>query len=125
MLRNEQLKYSTIDEEGNIEGYRQNTEYKLVEQYESVGLDTRITVISSKSDTRGSGDLGEIKESDTMYYLYFTLDGICYQVNCVGTLDKVHGVIENLTYRSFFHPNSNSFFCTLPSMTPIERRQTV
>lgn len=96
MLRNEELKYSTIDEEGNIEEYQQNTEYELVEQYENADLDTTITVISSKTDTNVSGNLGEIAESDTMYYLYFTLEGMCYQINCVGTLDQAHDVLNHL-----------------------------
>lgn len=96
MLQNEQLKYGTIDEEGNIEKYQQNTEYELVEQYENTDLDTTITVISSISDTKGSGDLGEFTESDTVYYLYFTLEGMCYQINCVGSLDKAHDVIKNV-----------------------------
>lgn len=96
MLQNEPLNYSTIDEAGNIEEYHQNTEYELVEQYESANLDTGITIISSKSTTTEIGDLEENTESDTLYYLYFTLDGMCYQVNCVGTLDKAHNIIENL-----------------------------
>lgn len=96
MLKNEQLKYSTIDDEGNIEKYQQNTEYELVEQYESGDLDTTITIISSKTDTNGDGDLGEVAESDTLYYLYFTLDGMCYQINCVGTIDKAHDILENM-----------------------------
>lgn len=96
MLQNEQLKYATMDEEGNIEKYEQNTEYKLLEQYKSASLDTTITVISSETDTKGNGDLGDITESDTVYYLYFTLEGMCYQINCVGTLDKAHEVIENI-----------------------------
>lgn len=96
MLQNEQLKYGTMDEEGNVEKYEQNTEYQLLEQYESASLDTTITVISSKTDTKGNGNLGDISESDSVYYLYFTLEGMCYQINCVGTLDKAHDVIENI-----------------------------
>lgn len=96
MLKNEQLKYSTIDDEGNIEKYQQNTEYELIEQYKSENLDTTVTVISSKTDTKGSGALGDFVESDMVYYLYFTLDGMCYQINCVGTIDKAHGVLENI-----------------------------
>jgi len=96
MLKNEQLKYSTIDDEGNIEKYQQNTEYELVEQYESGDLDTTITIISSKTDTNGDGDLGEVTESDTLYYLYFTLDGMCYQINCVGTINKAHDILKNM-----------------------------
>lgn len=96
LLENEQLKYATIDEKGNIEKYEQNTKYQLIEQYKSANLDTIITVISSKSDTNGNGDLGKITESDTLYYIYFTLDGMCYQINCVGTLDMAHDVIENI-----------------------------
>lgn len=95
MLKNEQLKYGTIDDEGNIEKYQQNTEYELIEQYKSENLDTTVTVISSKTDTKGNGDLGNFAESDMFYYLYFTLDGMCYQINCVGTIDKAHDVLEN------------------------------
>ncbi len=96
MLKNEQLEYSTIDDEGNIEKYQQNTEYEFVEQYESGDLDTTITIISSKTDTNGDGNLGEIAESDTLYYIYFTLDGMCYQINCVGTIDKAHDILKNM-----------------------------
>ena len=96
MLKNEQLKYSTIDDEGNIEKYQQNTGYELLEQYESADLDTTITIISSKTDTNGDGDLGEVSESNTMYYLYFTLDGMCYQINCVGTIDQAHDILKNM-----------------------------
>jgi hypothetical protein len=96
MLQNEQLEYGTIDEEGNIEKYKQNTEYQLLEQYESANLGTTVTVISSKTDTEGNGDLGDVSDSDVMYYLYFTLEGMCYQINCDGTLDKAHEVIENI-----------------------------
>jgi hypothetical protein len=96
MLQNEQLEYGTIDEEGNIEKYKQNTEYQLLEQYESANLGTTVTVISSKTDTEGDGDLGDVSDSDVMYYLYFTLEGMCYQINCDGTLDKAHEVIENI-----------------------------
>lgn len=115
MLQNEQLKYGTMDEEGNIEKYEQNTEYQLLEQYESASLDTTITVISSKTDTKGNGDLGHITESDTVYYLYFTLEGMCYQINCVGTLDKAHDVIENIKKTnvtdslSYFSNNGSKF----------------
>lgn len=108
MLQNEQLKYGTIDEEGNIEKYQQNTEYELVEQYENTDLDTTITVISSISDTKGSGDLGELTESDTVYYLYFTLEGMCYQINCVGTLDKAHDVIKNVKKTNIADSISNA-----------------
>ncbi len=96
MLKNEQLKYSTIDDEGNIEKYQQNTEYELVEQYESDDLNTTITIISSKIDMNRDGDLGEAADSDTLYYLYFTLDGMCYQINCVGTIDKAHDILKNM-----------------------------
>lgn len=96
MLQNEQLKYSTVDEAGNIEKYEQNTEYQLLEKYESANLDTTVTVIASKTDVKGNGDLGDISESDSVYYLYFTLEGMCYQINCVGTLDKAHDVVENI-----------------------------
>lgn len=108
MLQNEQLKYGTMDEEGNIEKYEQNTEYQLLEQYESANLDTTITVISSQTDTKGNGDLGDITESDTVYYLYFTLEGMCYQINCVGTLDRAHDVIENIKKTSAANPLSLS-----------------
>ncbi len=108
MLQNEQLKYSTIDDEGNIEKYQQNTEYELVEQYENTDLDTTITVISSISDTKGSGNLGEFTESDTVYYLYFTLEGMCYQINCVGTLDKAHDVVKNIKKTNIADSISNA-----------------
>lgn len=96
MLKNEQLKYGTIDDEGDIEKYQQNTEYELVEQYESGDLDTAITIISSKTDTNEDGDLGKATESNTLYYIYFTLDGMCYQINCVGTIDKAHDILKNM-----------------------------
>ena len=96
MLENEQLKYATIDDSGNIEKYEQNTNYELIEQYTSPNLNTTVSVIASRSDTDGSGDYGAISETDNVYYMYFTLDGMCYQINCVGTLDKAHDVIENI-----------------------------
>lgn len=96
MLMNEQMAFATVDEEGNIEEYRQNTEFELVEQYESNALNTTITVIASKVDTKTSGDLGKIATMDTPYYLYFNLDGMCYQVYCIGTLDMAHEIIENM-----------------------------
>lgn len=96
MLMNEQMAFATVDEEGNIEEYRQNTEFDLIEQYESNALNTTITVITSKINLKASGDLGEITAMGTPYYLYFILDGMCYQVNCVGSLDTAHEIIENM-----------------------------
>lgn len=94
-LENEQLKYATIDDEGNIKDYEQNTQYKMIEQYTSYNLGTAVTVISSVTSTAESENTGEFEDS-TVYYLYFTVDGVCYQINCVGTLDEAHEVIENL-----------------------------
>ena len=67
----------------------------MIEQYTSYNLGTAVTVISSVTSTAESENTGEFEDS-TVYYLYFTVDGVCYQINCVGTLDEAHEVIENL-----------------------------
>lgn len=97
LLQNEQLQYSTFDDEGNIEEYRQNTEYEMIEQYKSKALDTQVSVIVSRMYTEQKGDLGEAVSTDTLYYLYFTLDGMCYQINCIGTLEAAHEIVENMS----------------------------
>lgn len=97
LLQNEQRVYSNFDDgDGTVEEYLENTEYELVEQYESDILDTTITVIASQTDSKGTGDLGELDDMDTLYYLYFTKDGICYQINVLGTLDGAHKAIEKM-----------------------------
>lgn len=96
MLQDKQLKYATIDDSGNIHEYQQNIEYELVEQYDSKTLDTRITVIAEKNHIEMTSDYGEATSENISYYIYFTLEGMRYQVNCIGTLDEAHDVIENM-----------------------------
>ncbi len=96
MLKNEQLKYSTIDGEGNIEKYQQTTEYELAEQFEDENLNTTVTIIRSNLNTAQDSDIHERSESDISYYLYFTLDGMCYQINCTGTLTQAHDILKHL-----------------------------
>ncbi|MBQ9885348.1 MAG: hypothetical protein IJM37_00600 [Lachnospiraceae bacterium] len=95
MLNNEQMRYSTFDDEGNVTDYAQNTEYELVEQYESKALNTRVTVIAATTDIDSSNEDKNTK--NTTYYAYFTLDGMCYQVNCLGSLETVHTLIESIS----------------------------
>lgn len=96
MLENKQLMYSTVDDEGNIEEYKENTEYELIEQYYSPKLNTTVTVIESKVTTDMDAGAEDSTDDIFMYYLYFTLDGMCYQVGCDGTLDTVHRVVEEI-----------------------------
>lgn len=96
MLQNQQLQYALTDDRGNIQEYQQNIEYELVEQYDSKTLGTRITVIAQKDHFDRTGDYGESTSEHILYYMYFTLEGMCYQVNCIGTLDEAHDVIENI-----------------------------
>lgn len=96
MLENKQFKYSRIDDEGNIEEYKENTEYELIEQYQSPRLNSTVTVIASKVTTDLDENSGDSADDVFMYYVYFTLDGMCYKVGCDGTLDAVHRVVEEI-----------------------------
>lgn len=97
LLQNEEMVYhTTIDDDGNVEEYWPNTEYELVEKYESDALDTTVTVIAEKTDTEAKGDLGELNDTALCYHLYFTKDGVYYRINTAGTLDGVHEMIEEM-----------------------------
>ena len=92
-LKDDELKYSTIDDEGNVVKYSKNEEYESIEKYYSNSLSTDITVVSDKNIL----DSDEVTDYKQGYIFYFVYDGVLYQVNVVGDIDNAKSVIESLS----------------------------
>lgn len=91
-LKDSQLEYVTLDEDGTIKEFQQNEKYELFEQYFDDELKTDVTIVSDKNEveTSTNDNFGKTER----YYFYFLNDGIFYQIEIEASLRNAKQLIK-------------------------------
>lgn len=94
-LKDQVLRDAILEDEGNLIKYDRNGGYSIVETYDSVHLNTTISVIETKKTENINKKQDEV-ESYHYYYLYFVHGGLSYQISCKSDLETVKSIVEEL-----------------------------